>query len=84
MTNTSFTEVKLIDVSWDVAVGRGGQALLVFVSWQAFAKYMTISMATKPATYTTFWALFVHQEVTLLSVCHLLRDFIFIVVQNPF
>ncbi|CAI4213578.1 unnamed protein product [Parascedosporium putredinis] len=76
VTLASFTNVKVIDVSWDVVVGRGGQALLVFVSWRVFAKYMTTSMARKPATYTTFWVIFMHQEATLFSVCRLLRDFV--------
>ena len=34
-------------------------------------------MTKKPATYSTFWIVFLHQEPTLLAAYRLARDFIF-------
>jgi len=40
-----------------------------------FADYLTTSMATTPATYTTFWLLFLHREPTITGWFRLLREF---------
>ncbi|KAI6083072.1 hypothetical protein F4821DRAFT_245572 [Hypoxylon rubiginosum] len=71
-----FTPAKVIDICWDVLVGRGGQAALAMLSWHVFSHYVTTSMDHSPVTYRTFWVVFLHQEPTFFSIWHLLRDFI--------
>ncbi|SPO07045.1 uncharacterized protein DNG_09739 [Cephalotrichum gorgonifer] len=73
----SFANVKVIDIAAQVVVGRGGQALLAFISWCVFAKYLTAKMTESPITYATFWVIFLHQEPTLVSTYRLMRDFLF-------
>lgn len=34
----SFTTAKLIDITWDLVVGRGGQALLAWISYKVFTQ----------------------------------------------
>ncbi|CAJ2504377.1 Uu.00g117710.m01.CDS01 [Anthostomella pinea] len=82
----TFTEVKIIDISWDIAastlimdlqiIGRGGQALMAFLSWRAFADYLTTSMETSPVTYAAFFSLFLQQGPSILSTYRLARDFL--------
>lgn len=57
------------------AFGRLAQALAGYVSWRVFADYLTTSMATTPATYTTFWVVFLHREPSLAAWLRLLREF---------
>ncbi|KAI0165384.1 hypothetical protein GGR52DRAFT_106320 [Hypoxylon sp. FL1284] len=71
-----FTSAKVIDICWDVVVGRGGQAVLAVLSWHIFSSYVTVSMDRSPVTYRTFWVVFLHREPTLSSILHLLRDFV--------
>lgn len=72
----SFTSAKVIDICWDMIVGRAGQAALAFFSWNVFSDYVTTSMDVSPITYQTFWVIFLHKEPTLFSVIRLTRDFV--------
>ncbi|TRX93468.1 hypothetical protein FHL15_005743 [Xylaria flabelliformis] len=74
--NLSFTEVKVIDITWDVVVGRIGQGILAFFSWRMFADYATVSMETEPMTYKAFTTLFMESGPSLTSTYQLLRDFV--------
>ncbi|KAJ0160288.1 hypothetical protein CTA2_8224 [Colletotrichum tanaceti] len=71
----SFADAKAIDVAWDVVFGRGGQALLAWISWRAFADYTATSMQVKPATYDTFYAIFLQDQPGIYSTLRLARDF---------
>jgi hypothetical protein len=71
----TFTQAKVVDVIWDVVVGRGGQALLTLVSWNVFTKYVTTSMQVAPVTFSTFRTIFIHGDATIVGVWRLLRDF---------
>ncbi|EMT63127.1 hypothetical protein FOC4_g10013335 [Fusarium odoratissimum] len=51
----SFGTVKLIDVIWDLVVGRGDQTLVALVSWRVFVEHLQLSLITKPAAYSTVW-----------------------------
>lgn len=57
-------------------VGRGGQALLAFLSWRVFANYIATKMTEAPVTFATFWVVFLHQEATLPATYRLIREFI--------
>jgi hypothetical protein len=58
-------------------VGRGGQALLTMTSWHVFAKYVTTSMQITPVTFSSFRTIFMHSELSVLSISQLLHDFSF-------
>lgn len=36
----SFTQVKVIDIAWDLLVGRGGQLALAWVNWRVFNEWL--------------------------------------------
>ncbi|XXH01707.1 hypothetical protein Hte_008068 [Hypoxylon texense] len=71
-----FTPAKVIDICWDVIVGRGGQAALAMLSWHVFSHHTATSMDRFPVTYRTFWVVFLHREPTFFSIWYLLRDFV--------
>ncbi|KAH7003080.1 hypothetical protein EDB82DRAFT_482564 [Fusarium venenatum] len=70
-----FTSAKLIDVTWDLVVGRGGQAIMSLIVWRVFTEYLEVSLATKPATYTTIWLLRFYQDTSVLSSVRLFFQF---------
>ncbi|KAI1137828.1 hypothetical protein F5Y05DRAFT_63377 [Hypoxylon sp. FL0543] len=72
----TFTQVKVIDISWDITIGRWGQVLMAFISWRAFADYVTTSMAFVPVTYVTFFTVFLENEPSFLSTLRVTRAFI--------
>lgn len=50
----NFSTVKLINVIWDVVVGRCGQTLLAFVTFQVFTKSVVHTMEKRTVSYQTF------------------------------
>lgn len=70
----TFSTAKFIDVAWDVTVGRGGQAFLVFIAYAVFTKSLMRFMENSPVSYGTFEAL-TFQTTSISSVFRLLRDF---------
>ncbi|KAI7776784.1 hypothetical protein LA080_004440 [Diaporthe eres] len=71
----SFSQAKVVDIVWDVGVGRLGQSLLAYFSWRAFSVYVRASMETAPVTYRTFWTSLMQSDASLLSIVALIRDF---------
>ncbi|EQB50638.1 hypothetical protein CGLO_09894 [Colletotrichum gloeosporioides Cg-14] len=71
----TFANAKFADVAWDVVFGRGGQALLAWISWSIFSDYVTTSMEVSPVTYETFWTVFLDGSPTFWSTWYLMRDF---------
>ncbi|KAK5124139.1 hypothetical protein LTR85_001842 [Meristemomyces frigidus] len=49
-----FHVAKGIDVVWDIVVGHGGQAALVYLTYQTFAKAMLYAMESKPAPFDLY------------------------------
>ncbi|KAM7213210.1 hypothetical protein V8F06_011425 [Rhypophila decipiens] len=72
----TFTEVKVIDLIWDIVVGRGGQTILAYFSWKAFSTYFWLSMSTQPITYNSFWAIFLDRQPSLVGIYRVIRDFV--------
>ncbi|KAK5660028.1 hypothetical protein OQA88_13496 [Cercophora sp. LCS_1] len=70
----TFAQVKIIDIIWNLAIGRLGQATAVYVSFRVFADYLATSMIRHPATYTTFWIVYLHREPSVLSWFRLARE----------
>ncbi|CAI6331827.1 unnamed protein product [Periconia digitata] len=58
------------------AIGRGGQAVMAFLSWKAFTLYVTTSMESTPVTYNSFRTIFIQDAPSILSVIRLLHDFL--------
>lgn len=57
------------------AVGRGGQGLLAYVSWQTIARYVTTSMEVQPVTFNTYRSVFLQNESLVLGIPRIIRDF---------
>ncbi|KAF7507352.1 hypothetical protein GJ744_010669 [Endocarpon pusillum] len=70
----TFGEAKLIDVCWDVGVGRGGQAFLAVFSYLILTKGLTRTMETSSVSHDTFEAVTL-QNYTITSVAFLIKDF---------
>ncbi|KAF4502755.1 hypothetical protein FAGAP_980 [Fusarium agapanthi] len=71
----SFGTAKLIDVIWDLVVGRGGQAFMALVSWRVFVEYLQLSLITKPATYSTVWLIRFQKDNSALATWKLAAGF---------
>ncbi|KAK3292120.1 uncharacterized protein B0H64DRAFT_346694 [Chaetomium fimeti] len=70
-----FTQAKVVDIIWDLAVGKGGQAFLAFFSWKAFSTYVRSAMHTGPVTYSSFFAVFLESDASPMSTYRITRDF---------
>ncbi|KAF5545559.1 hypothetical protein FPHYL_10702 [Fusarium phyllophilum] len=71
----SFGTAKLIDVIWDLVVGRGGQTVMAFVSWRVFVQYLQLSLVTKPADYSTVWLIKIQNDNSALATWRLASGF---------
>jgi hypothetical protein len=65
----SFSQAKLIDVVWDVVVGRGGQSILAVLTFKVFTKALTrlLEDRQKSVSYGMFEAV-VFQEASPSSI----------------
>ncbi|KAH6671497.1 hypothetical protein F5X68DRAFT_264754 [Plectosphaerella plurivora] len=70
----SFTQAKLIDVAWDVIVGRVGQSVMFYYSWTAFSAYVRLAMAVQPVTLDTFFTTHLEETASLRSTIKMIRD----------
>ncbi|KAK0744565.1 hypothetical protein B0T21DRAFT_280580 [Apiosordaria backusii] len=70
----SFAEVKVIDLIWDLVIGRAGQALLAWVSWKVFASYVAVMIQKRPTTYSAYFTIFVKQETSFTTIYRLIRE----------
>lgn len=53
----AFSTAKFIDIVWDIAVGRAGQALLAFITFRVSSQYLAMAMREAPVSYNTFESL---------------------------
>ncbi|KAK3984706.1 hypothetical protein QBC44DRAFT_9400 [Cladorrhinum sp. PSN332] len=74
MGSLSFSQAKLLDMAWNVVVGRGGQALLIHHTLIVAADFIATSMETRPITYETFSAVFIKQDASFLGIYRLWKD----------
>ncbi|KAI1455161.1 hypothetical protein F4805DRAFT_437039 [Annulohypoxylon moriforme] len=74
--NLTFTQAKVIDITWDIIIGRGGQVLLASIPWRVFADYVATSMEFKPITYAVFSSIYVRTEPSILSTFRMTQTFI--------
>ncbi|CAG9986247.1 unnamed protein product [Clonostachys byssicola] len=71
----SFDSAKAVDIFWNLIIGRGGQSLLAIASTRIWIEYLSVSIATKPASYTTVWLLRFYTEPSTISTLRLARQF---------
>ncbi|KAF2973273.1 hypothetical protein GQX73_g424 [Xylaria multiplex] len=74
--NLTFTQAKVVDTTWDLVVGRGGQATLSLITWKVFADYAAVSMTIQPVTFATYRTLFTESGPSVSSTTRLFHDFI--------
>ncbi|KAI0199118.1 hypothetical protein F4808DRAFT_471817 [Astrocystis sublimbata] len=74
--NLTFTQAKVVDTTWGLVVGRGGQATLSLVTWRVFANFVTKSMTIQPVTFATFRIVFAESGPSVFTTARLLHDFI--------
>ena len=67
----TYTRVKIIDVLWDVAVGRGGQLVLIYIAYRVFSRSLDHVMETKTISYQTYSAV-AFESTSLRSIWHYL------------
>jgi len=70
----TFSQAKVADVVWDIGVGRGGQALLLYLSFHVFSKTLARSMEEHGVSYGTFESM-AFTSPTWTSPWVLVRDF---------
>ena len=68
----TFTQAKIIDVMWDVVIGRGAQAFLVVVAYRLFSSVITSLMHEGEVGYDAF-ASVAFSTGTFTSLLTLLR-----------
>jgi hypothetical protein len=56
-------------------IGRGGQALLPYISGRVFADYVTISMEITPVTFRSYRTIFLPGSSLLKDIWRMIRDF---------
>ncbi|KAF2250987.1 hypothetical protein BU26DRAFT_562948 [Trematosphaeria pertusa] len=61
----TFTQVKVIDIAWDLCVGRGGQLLLAWVNYRVLNEWLLYHMEMHLTSYKMYTA--VAFETTTLS-----------------
>jgi hypothetical protein len=50
----SYTHVRIVDLIWDIGVGRGGQIILVWVAYRVFHESITAIMEREPVAYGAY------------------------------
>ncbi|KAK4961369.1 hypothetical protein LTR10_001859 [Elasticomyces elasticus] len=50
----NYTHVKILDVCWDVIVGRGGQILLIYIASRVFASSLAYLMESRPVGFEAY------------------------------
>jgi len=53
----TFTQVKVIDIAWDLLVGRGGQLLLAYVNYRVFNEWLLYHMELHLTSYKMYTAI---------------------------
>lgn len=68
-----FSTAKLIDVVWDVVVGRGGQGILVAICFLVYGKALVRSMESTSVSFGTYEAIAL-QSGSITACLKLARD----------
>jgi hypothetical protein len=71
----TFSQAKALDVVWDIVIGRGGQAILLYIAFKVFTMTLSRTMETEPVSYGTFESM-AFTSPTFISPFILIRDFV--------
>jgi len=52
----SYVHVRVLDIVWDILVGRGGQAIILYIAYRVFHKSIMYIMDSQPVSYDTYGA----------------------------
>ena len=69
----SFAVAKFVDLCWDIIVGYGGQALLVWIAYKVLTQYLVCLMENDGVTMRTYTAVNFHTG-SLTGARMLIRD----------
>lgn len=71
----TFTQVKVIDIAWDLCIGRGGQMLLAWVNYRVFNEWLLYHMELHLTSYKLYTAV-AFQTTTLSTLGVLGKEFL--------
>jgi hypothetical protein len=70
--NFSYAAAKAIDIAWDLIAGRGGQALLIYLTWDILRSATQLTMEVASLDFPTFTAV-VFDRTSVWSLWTMLR-----------
>jgi hypothetical protein len=71
----TFTQVKIIDIAWDLVIGRGGQLLLAWVNYKVFNEWILYHMELHLTSYKMYTSV-AFQTTTLTTLGVLAKEFL--------
>lgn len=71
----TFTQVKVIDVAWDLIIGRGGQFLLTWVNYRVFNEWLVYHMEMHFTSYKLYAAM-AFETTTMGTLGVLAKEFL--------
>jgi hypothetical protein len=71
----TFTQVKVIDIAWDLLIGRGGQMLLAWVNYRVLNEWLVYHMEMHLTSYKMYVAL-AFETTTMSTLGVLAKEFI--------
>ncbi|KAF2648792.1 hypothetical protein K491DRAFT_669993 [Lophiostoma macrostomum CBS 122681] len=71
----SFTAAKIIDISWDLCAGRGGQILLAWVNYRVFNEWLLYHMELHQTSYKMYTAV-AFQTTSMSTLGVLAKEFL--------
>ena len=77
----TFTQVKVIDIAWDLIVGRGGQMCLAWVNWRVFNEWLVWHLERYRTSYKMYTAVAL-QTTSLTSLGVLAKEFLYFGERN--
>lgn len=71
----TFTQVKVVDIAWDLIIGRGGQMLLAWVNYRVFNEWLVYHMEMHLTSYKMYAAV-AFQTTTMGTLGVLGKEFL--------
>lgn len=71
----TFTQVKVIDITWDLIIGRGGQLLLAWVNYKVFNEWILYHMELHLTSYKMYTSI-AFETTTLTALGVLAKEFL--------
>jgi hypothetical protein len=72
----TFTQVKVIDIAWDLIIGRGGQMCLGWVNWRVFNEWLVYHLEMHCTSYKMYTAI-AFQTTSLGTLGVLAKEFLY-------